>query len=352
MSKPVAILDPSWRQLDELFSPSDLEQLSQVCELVWAKDEPMPRDLFQQNLNSAHFLISAEPAVNAADIQRASNLRAIIEVGGVFPDAVDYGACFSRGIDVLSSSPGFRESVAEMAVGLALAGARGIVVEHEAFRRGSEHWLDDNLTTDFSLYDASIGFIGLGSVARETLRLLHPFRPVVQAYDPWVSAATAAELGVKTASLEEVMRSSRCLFIAAAPTHDNRGLVGRDQIAMMPAGALMVVISRAHLVDFDALVAAVSAGKIRAAVDVFPEEPIEQSDPIRALEGFILSPHRAAAVRDGRRLIGRMIVKDVLAMIKGDAPTELQQATADRVAHLTGVPSSGSIVSMAARRRG
>jgi phosphoglycerate dehydrogenase-like enzyme len=350
VNKPVAILDPHWRTLDELFAPGDLAALGELCDLKWATNAPLPRATFEELLPEADFLISATPVLGATDFLRAPKLRAVIEVSGSFPGGIDYAEAFRRGIEVLCCAPGFRESVAEMAVGLALAGARGIVTEHEAFRRGDEHWLGDNEASDFTLYGQTIGFVGLGSIARETIRLLAPYAPKFLAYDPWLPQTVADDLNVELCSLETLATRSRCLFVTAAPTHENRGLLNKQLIGRMPRGALLVLVSRAHLIDFEAAIAAAQSGAIRLAVDVFPNEPVEPGSALRRSGNVIFSPHRAAAVKGGRQLIGRLILADIRAMLAGSETRQLQRADRQRVAHLAGVQGASNVQTMAARR--
>lgn len=350
MQRPVVILDPHWRSIDELFSAADFNRLNQLCEVIWARDEPMPRSFLDENLARASFVISAKPQLSANDVAKAGNLRAIFEVSGSFPDTIDYASCFERGIEILCCAPGFRTSVAEMAVALALAGARGVVQEHEAFRIGQEHWLDDNAATDFSFYGQNIGFVGFGSIARECNRLLAPFAPKTLAYDPWLSTEVAQRHGVELVTLDVLARASRCLFVTAAPTKDNKGLVDGATMAKMQQGSLLVLISRAHVVDFEALEAAVREGRIRAAIDVFNSEPVLATDSVRSLKNAILSPHRAAAVKDGRQPIGHMIVQDLVRMLDGQPPASLQRAQPEFVAHLAGVQKANGVEGMAANR--
>lgn len=330
------LLDPNWRRMDELFRSDDLATLSAEHDLVWAKDEKMPEAALQAELAGIDVLIGAKPEISSATLDAAPNLKAIIEVSGAFPETIDYGACRDRGIEILSCAPGFRESVAEMAVAMALSGARGLIQEHELMRRGGEHWLADNDGTDFTLYRSRIGFIGYGQIAREIRRLLAPFRVDVAAYDPWLGESAAAEMGVRLCGLEELAETSKSLFVTASPTHENKGLVSRDLIARMQKGALLLVISRAHLVDYSAAVAAAAAGAIRLATDVYPSEPLEADDPSRTVSNVIHSPHRAAAVPGGRHLIGEMIKDDLRAMAQGSSERRLLVADFDRVASLAG----------------
>jgi phosphoglycerate dehydrogenase-like enzyme len=234
---------------------------------------------------------------------------------------------------------------------MVIAGGRGLVQEHEAFRRGGEHWLNDNTSTDFSLYGQQIGFVGFGSIGRECARLMAPFRPTIRAYDPWLDPDVARAAGAELTSLEEVMRRSRCVIVAATPTQENRGLVNGPMLALMPEHALLVVISRAHLVDFEAMQQAVAAGRIRVATDVFPEEPLPADHKLRSMDNVILSPHRAAAVQGGRRLIGSMIVSDLRLMLDGRAPQSLQRAQPDKVEQVAGAGRTKSTIDMASLKR-
>lgn len=330
MPKPRLILDQHFRQVEELFSPQTYDALEQVCEVIGGQNWPMDRARLLRHLPDAHFLVASKPQLTAAEIAAAPNLAATIEVSGAFQSGLDYAACFGRGIEVLSCMPGFQRAVAEMALGMIIAGARGLVVEHENFRRRSEHWLADNPLTDFTLYGQSVGFVGYGAIARETHRLLMPFAPVVQAHDPWLPEAEVPLVG-----LETLLTRNRVVVVAASPTAENEAMISAELIGRIPRGTLVVLISRAHCVDFPALVAAAETGQIRLATDVFPDEPIPLDDRIRDLRNVILSPHRAAAVPGGRQPIGDMILHDIRAILDGRPERRLKAADPDRVASLT-----------------
>ena len=350
MTRPVVILDAHWRQLDELFSAADLRSLHDIAEVIWGRDTPIPADVLCDGLTRADILIAATPQVDQAILDSAPRLRMVIEVSGAFPDTIDYAACAARGVEVLSCAPGFRQSVAEMTLAMVLAGARGLVTEHEGFRAGREHWLADNPATDFTLFGAKVGFVGYGSIARVTHDLMRPFAPQVSAFDPWLPRDIASAAGADLVALDDLMADSRCIIVVAAPSHENKGLIGAPEIAQMPKGALLVLISRAHLVDFDAVLDATQAGHIRAAIDVFPSEPVVADHPMRANPNLILSPHRAAAVAGGRQLIGQLILSDIAALMDGKTPAALQRAQGSNVAALAGVGDATQVADMASQR--
>lgn len=350
MSKPVVIIDPDWRRMDELFSPSAQSALRERYDVIWGQDGSIPSDVLAQALPEAEVLIAATPHVDADTLRRSPNLRTIIEVSGAFPDTIDYLACFDAGIEVLSCAPGFRQSVAEMGLAMALAGARGLVDEHEAFRKGDERWLADREDTDFSLFGADVGFVGFGQIAQEITRLMTPFAPRVRAFDPWLPEAVAHAFQAELCSLDQVMTHSRCLFVTAAPSSENHHLIDLASLKRMPRNALLVVLSRAHLVDFEALKSELESGRIRACIDVFPYEPVARDDGLRTKPNVVLSPHRAAAVAGGRQLIGDMIFADLDSIRLGASERKLSVARLETIAVLAGVGDAASVSEMARDR--
>ncbi|MEM9435719.1 MAG: NAD(P)-dependent oxidoreductase [Pseudomonadota bacterium] len=329
--KPLLILDNHFRSRAELFGEETYAALGELCRIEGGVDAPMPRARIDALLPEAAFYIATRPELSAADVAGAGQLRATIEVAGAFRDGLDYGACFDRGIEVLSCSPGFRRAVAEMALAMMLAGGRGLVEEHEAFRTGSERWLDDRPASDFSLYGQTVGFIGYGQISRETHRLLTPFAPQVLAHDPYL---TETGTDARLVELTELVEESRVIVLAAVPSEDTRNLLNAALIERLQPGALVVVISRAWCADFPALIAAAEAGRIKVATDVFPSEPLDGEDPLRRSRNVILSPHRAAAVPGGRQLIGEMILHDVRAILEGRPERQLKAAEPALVAGL------------------
>jgi phosphoglycerate dehydrogenase-like enzyme len=330
--RPRILLAPHFRTLEEIFDPHDLARLHAFAEVVWAKDAPLPEAELEALLPEVWAWVGTHHPLPAERLARAPKLRAVIDVAGGFPTTIDYDSCFARGIRLLSGAPAFGEQVAEMALAMALAGGRGLVREHEAMRRGDERWMHDAVGWDFSLQRAAVGLIGFGSLARNLLPLLKPFGGTVRVFDPWLPAAQIAAQGCVPAGLDEVIERSRALFVLAIPTPENRGLLSRERLAQMPQGALLLLMSRAHLVDFDALTEALVAGRIQAAIDVFPEEPLPRDHPIRRAPNVILSAHRAASILRERRSIGRMVVDDLELMARGLPPTQLQRAEPELIA--------------------
>ncbi len=341
------IVDPFFRSMDDIFSAHEAARLADLVEIVWGRDEPMPLEEFTASLPDAFAVVSSGWRYGDA-LNDASNLRAILTVSGGWPPELDYARCFERGIRVLSAAPAFAESVAEMALALALASSRDLVAEDRLVRTADERWLSsaDTLRT-FLLTGKRVGFVGFGNIGRRLRALIEPFGCELCAYDPWLTDAYLRDERVEPTSLRRLMETSRVIFVLATPTTENRALLSRELLELVQPGAVLVLVSRAHVVDFDALTELVLDGRLRAAIDVFPSEPLGPDDPIRTATGAVLSPHRAGLVQEALWEIGRRVVDDLEALVNGLPPRRLQVGEpelATRYVRTTQVvePSSGS----------
>ena len=333
--RPTVIVDPHYRKMSEVFSPADRARLDDIVEVVWGRDEPMPMDLANSSLPNALAVVCANwPYGDVLD--QAVRLRAVIGVSGAFPRDLDYEECFRRGIRVLSSAPAFGPQVAEMALGMALAASREIAAGDRAMRAGDEKWLHAGNQTTFLLYGQPVGFIGFGNLGRCLRPLLAPFGCPISVYDPWLGDGYLRSLGVEPKKLPQLLASSRVIFALATPTVENRALLTRDLLERIQPGAVLVLISRAHVVDFDALTELVLAGRFKAAIDVFPVEPLPATHPIRRAHGVVLSAHRAGSVPEGLWDIGRMVVDDLEAIATGIPPQRLQVAQPELIGRYPG----------------
>jgi phosphoglycerate dehydrogenase-like enzyme len=324
----------------EIFSPADREELEAEYEVVWGRDGPLPADDFAAALGEVDAVVFGTWHYPGEAIAAAgSRLRAVIEVAGGHSHAdLDYGACFARGIAVAGVAPAFGPAVAEMALGLALASNRRIVDSDRGFRSGTERYLHEGDRGARLLYGRRVGLVGCGGLARSLLPLLAPFDVTVVGFDPWIDDAELRRGGIEPADLETLFAGSDVVFVLAVPTAENRGLVDERLLGLLSPDAVLVLVSRAHLVDFAALTRFVLAGRFRAAIDVYPQEPLPPDHPIRRADGAVLTAHLAGAVPEALRGIGRMVLDDLPRLLGGLAPQRLQSATP---AMIRGLRSTG-----------
>lgn len=320
------LVDPHFRRMDEIFAPEDRARLEALAQVRWGRDEPMPLVEAQAALADAAAVVCSSWRYGDEALAHATKLRAILDVSGGFPQDLDYERCFARGVRVLSCAPAFGPQVAEMALAMALACSRRICEGDRAMRAGEERWLHAGNQGTFQLAGQPVGLIGYGGLARALRPLLAPFGCQLAVYDPWLSPGYLRSQGLAPAPLERLMAESRVIFVLAAPSAENRALLDRSLLERVQPGAVLVLISRAHVVDFDALTELVLAGRFRAAIDVFPTEPLPRDHPIRSAPGAVLSAHRAGSVPSGLHAIGRMVVDDLEAILAGLPPQRMQRA--------------------------
>ena len=320
------ILDPHGRRLENIFYPHDLAHLKSMADVVWAKDEPMPEQDIEAVREDVSVIITGR--WRYGDVSQFPNLRAILEVSGGFPSPkqLDYEHCFSKSIRVLSCAPAFGFAVAEMALGLAIAAARRIVWNDAAFRRGEAQWSHTTPGETFTLYDKPAGFIGFGGLACSLKPLLAPFRCPIQVYDPWVTETFLKTQGVTPVDLDTLLSTSRFIYVLAVPTTSNQALLGREELSKIQSDAVFLLMSRSHVVDFDILTELLAEGRFKAGIDVYPQEPLPLDHPIRKLPNVILSSHRAGAIGEALLNIGRLVTRDMEAILKGLIPQEMQTA--------------------------
>lgn len=325
--RPIVLFLPDPHPATRIFTPQDratFDKTFRVIDLAGRADE------LPEHLRDA-FAIVGQPDLPRDLIDRAPNLRAVLNIEGNFYPNVDYATLFDRGVHVLGCGPAYADAVAEFALGLALDLARGITREDRAFRRGDERYVAAGNSDALLLRGARIGFVGFGNLGRALLPLLEPFRPRLTAYDPWLPVATFQRAGIEPATLDDVLAHSQVIFVLATVTGDSEHLLDARRLDLISPGTRLVLVSRAPVVDFDALLDRVADGRLVAGIDVWPDEPMPLDHRARTLDGLVLSPHRAGGIPQAFTQIGRMVIDDLGLIAAGLPPVRMQVAARELV---------------------
>jgi phosphoglycerate dehydrogenase-like enzyme len=339
METPLILVDPLPRTLDLICDPEIRQRLEKLGRLVVSEDRPMPDDMVEKYLPEASLLIG-QTAMPRERLNHAPKLKAIFNVEGNFLPNVDYQACAERGIYVLTPGAAFARSVAESALAMAIDLCRGISAADRAFRAGNEQYgLAGNEGT-FLFTDAPVGIIGFGDLGRTLRTLLVPFRNPVSVFDPWLPPEVIRDHDCAPSDLDQLLMSSRIVFVFASVTSENQGFIGKREFELMQPGSAFLLMSRAAVVDFPEFLRQVQSGHIRAATDVFPEEPIATNSPARSTEGLLLSAHRTGGTTDALLQIGRMTVADAELILRGLPPQLCRRADPAVAARLRSKPVS------------
>lgn len=333
---PLVISAPEPRTLDLIFTPPQLARLRKNYRIVEATPEGVAA-LPAETLTEARYIIG-QPPISAETLEKLKALRCIFNVETNLLNNMPYETLFQRGIHVVTTGLVFAEPVAELGLAMALNLARNIVDADLAFRQGKELWGGDGNQTARLLSGADVGIIGFGDLGRALNRLLTGFRTRTKVYDPWLPPSILIDNGVEPASLDEVLSQSDFVFVVASVTSENQGFLGADSFARMRKGAAFILLSRAGVVDFPALTAAVKSGHIVAASDVFPEEPLAKDHPVRALPGFLRSAHRAGALDIAFKRMGDMVLEDMDLIDRGLPPIRSKRAERETVSRMRSKP--------------
>ncbi len=252
----------------------------------------------------------------ASDIAAMSKLR-YVQVASTGYDRVDMAACRARGIMVCNIPTANSKTVAEHVIMLALAAQRDLVNVDRELRNG--RWTMAIGAQE--LAGKVFGIVGTGRIGRELAARLVPFEVAGIYYDKVpLSAEQERLLGLTPVSLDDLLAQSDIVSLHLPLSEETRGIVSRSRLATMKPGALLINTARAELVDTAALSQAVGDGKIRAALDVFPTEPADFTDPIFRSEKAVFTPHMAGVTQEAQMRFLQETVKNVLRFAQGKEP--------------------------------
>lgn len=280
-------------------------------------------------LHSAEELISRLDGVDVfvveadhvpAAVIEATSLRAIASCRGD-PVNIDIAAATARGIPLVRAPGRNARGVAELALGLAIALARGIVSADDDIRAG--RWVVDERIaqqryTGREIRSLTVGLVGFGAVGREAGALFAALGARVLAFDPHVADDDVRSAGAEPRGLDALLAEADVVSIHAALADQTRGLIGAREIRLMKSGALLVNTARYEIVDDAALLEALRSGAIAgAAFDHFHHEFLPSDHPLTAMPNVILTPHIGGTTLETVETHTRIVADGLRAVLAG-----------------------------------
>jgi D-3-phosphoglycerate dehydrogenase len=237
---------------------------------------------------------------------------------GVGVDNVDLKAAQEFGHRVCNVPDYGIEEVADHAVALTLGLARHLTAFDRAIRAGA--WKISQIAPSLrSLRDTQVGLIGLGRIARAYATRMQAFGCTIIGYDPAVNAEELEILGIKVVSLEEVLQASQVISLHVPLLPSTRNVLDKDAISRMLPGAILINVSRGGLVDESALAEALNSGHVSGAgLDVFEQEPLPETSPLRHASNILLSPHAAFFSDLSVRNLQRLAAEEASRALRGE----------------------------------
>jgi len=273
------------------------------------------RDALKSALAEAHaVLVRSATQLDAEAISWAPNLK-VIARAGVGLDNVDIPAATQAGVMVVNAPTSNIISAAELTVAHILGLARNLQRAHGSLSSGE--W-KRSAFTGTELFEKTVGIVGLGRIGTLVAERLRGFGVELVAYDPYVTAARASQIGVEMLELDELVARADFLTIHMPRTPETLGMIGAAQLQAMKPTAYVVNVARGGLIDETALTAALEAGEIAgAALDVFTNEP--PNDPaLTANEKINVTPHLGASTAEAQEKAGVSVAKSVRLALAGE----------------------------------
>ncbi|WP_194727006.1 hydroxyacid dehydrogenase [Noviherbaspirillum malthae] len=246
-----------------------------------------------------------------ARVMDASKKLRVISKHGAGIDSIDTAAAAERGILVRAAAGANAAAVAEHAWAMIFACAKSLVQLNGRMHDG--HW-DKSTHKSLELQGKTLGLVGFGAIGQRTAAVGLALGMRVMVFDPFVSNAPE---GVEVASLDEVLSQSEVISLHCPLTSDNRNLINRETISRMRDGVIIVNTARGGLVDEEAVIEAIRAGKIRAAgLDSFHTEPLTGEHHFTGVPNLILTPHVGGGTTDAYVNMGTAAARNVLDALK------------------------------------
>lgn len=258
-------------------------------------------------------------------VDRLNRLR-MFGLTGARAASIDTEAMMARGVTVCTTGGGRSgTNTAELALGLILAAARHIPAGDAAIRSGR---FQDGVGAGIDLAGGTLGIVGLGRIGQCMARYGQALGMRVIAWSQNLTAEAAAAGGATLVSKEALLREADVVTLHLVLSPRSRGILSAGDLALMKPGALLVNTSRGPLVDEPALVAALQAGKIRAALDVYDQEPLPTDHPLRRLPNTVLTPHLGYTTVETFEAFYSQSIENALAFLDGKPVRVMPRRTA------------------------
>lgn len=316
----VAVLD-DWQRLAR--DSADWAPLERRAEVAFFH-EPFagPQDAAEKLAAFDIILAMRErTAFPATLVQRLDRLR-MFGLTGARAASIDTAAMMARGVTVCTTGGGRSgTNTAELTLGLILAAQRQIPQGDAAIRAGR---FQDGVGAGIDLAGGTLGIIGLGRIGQCLARYGQALGMRVVAWSQNLTADKATAAGAELVTKDALLQQSDVVTLHLVLSDRTRGILGAADLARLKPGALLVNTSRGPLIDEAALIDALQHRRIRAALDVYDQEPLPAGHPLRRLPNTVLTPHLGYTTADTFAEFYKQSIENALAFLDGK-PVRMMQ---------------------------
>ncbi len=297
----------------EELSPAAVAQLEADFDVRHTDGSDRPA-LLAALADAVAVIVRSATNIDAEALAHAPRLQ-VVARAGVGLDNVDVEAATRAGVMVVNAPTSNIVSAAEHAVGLLLAVARNVPQAAASLRAGE--WKRSTFT-GVELDGKVAGILGLGRIGVLVAERLSAFGMRVMAYDPYVPPARAAQLGVRLASLDELLGEADFITVHLPKNAETIGLLGDKELHLVKPGVRIVNAARGGIVDEQALALALREGRVAgAAIDVFAAEPAT-GNPLLEIPSVVATPHLGASTAEAQEKAGTQVARSVKLALAGE----------------------------------
>ncbi|WP_340052893.1 D-2-hydroxyacid dehydrogenase family protein [Pseudomonas sp. JAI120] len=310
MSVQIAVID-DWQNVAS--GVVDWSVLEAVGQVHFLHDYPADTATMIERLKGfAVICVMRERSTfDRALLQGLPSLKLLV-TGGMRNAAIDLAAAKALGIQVCGTDS-YKQAAPELTWALIMASTRNLLAEASSLRAGG--W---QVGLGGDLYGKTLGILGLGSIGQKVAQFAQVFGMRVLAWSENLTPERAAQAGVTWVSKRELFEQADILTIHLVLSDRSRGLVDAEALSWMKPTARLVNTARGPIVDEQALVQALTAGRLAgAALDVYAEEPLPVDHPFRHLPNVLATPHVGYVSEQNYRQFYQQMIEDIQAWTKG-----------------------------------
>ncbi len=303
-------------------STSDLDNIAgplfEEAGIDWEYIEDKTSTLHTKQIKDYDALLVLGAKITEETLNNNERL-AIIARFGVGYDKVDVAACTKYGVLLTIAPDGVRRPVATSILTFVLSLSHQLLRKDRLIRSGK--WEDTKDFMGMGLVGKTLGLVGMGNIGKETFKLAKPFGMRHIAYDPYISPAEAAKVGVELVNLDTLMQTADYVCICCPLNDDTHELIDAKCISLMKPTAYLINTARGPIVDQKALTDALQHRHIQGAgLDVFEREPIDDDDPLLSLDNVILTPHSICWTDQCFEGNGKSACESIISVASGQLP--------------------------------
>lgn len=272
-----------------------------------------PSELIKRIGDYEALIVRSETQVTKDVINAGKKLK-IIGRAGVGVDNIDVNAATERGIIVVNAPEGNTISAAEHTIAMMMSMSRNIPQANASLK--SKKW-DRKKFMGVEVRGKTLGVVGLGRIGSEVAKRALGMEMIILAYDPFISAERAKDLGVELTTVEDIVRRADYITVHTPLTKETKDLISTKEFGIMRKGVRLINCARGGIINEEALAKAVKDGIVAgAAIDVFTKEPPFEN-PLIELDQVIMTPHLGASTEEAQINVAVTVAEQIVNVLKG-----------------------------------